>query len=112
MKIILVLALVLAMSSGSAAARTFEESLAAYHRGDYATALRGFHPLAEQGHVEAQFALGSIYFQGKGVPKDAAEAVKWYRRAAEQGLAIAQARLGEMYFLGVGVPQNYLRAHV
>ncbi len=59
--------------------------MAAYQRGDYATAIRKFRPLAEQGNAEAQFNLGGMYRQGRGVPQDDAEAMKWYRKAAEQG---------------------------
>ncbi len=33
----------------------FDEGVAAYHRGDYATALREFRPLAEQGDAAAQW---------------------------------------------------------
>ena len=36
----------------------FDEGLAAYHRGDYATALREMRPLANQGDADAQFNLG------------------------------------------------------
>ena len=37
----------------------FDDGKAAYHRGDYATAYKGFKPLAEQGDTHAQF-LGFI----------------------------------------------------
>ena len=43
------------------------EGVTAYHRGDYATALREFRPLAEQGLAEAQFNLGRLYDKGQGV---------------------------------------------
>ena len=69
---------------------------AAYDRGDYATALKEFRPLAEQGNADAQFNLGFMYENGLGVPQDYAEAVKWYRNAAEQGYAQGQANLGLM----------------
>ena len=42
----------------------------AFRRGDYATALREFRPLAEQGFVRAQFNLELMYFKGEGVPED------------------------------------------
>ena len=74
-----------------AVAQTVDEAVAAYERGDYATAIRGFRVHAEQGLAEAQLALGSMYAKGKGVPKNDAEAVKWYRLAAEQGYTIAQS---------------------
>ena len=62
------------------------EGVAAYKRGDYATALREYRPLAEQGDAAAQAALGVIYHYGQGVPQDYAEAVRWYRKAAAQGV--------------------------
>jgi TPR repeat protein len=40
--------------------------VAAYHRGDYVTALRLWRPLADQGNVHAQFNLGVKYHQGQG----------------------------------------------
>ncbi len=36
----------------------FEKGRDAYMRGDYATALREWRPLAERGHADAQFKLG------------------------------------------------------
>ena len=57
----------------------------AYNRGDYETALKKFLPLAEQGNASAQYNLGVMYANGRGVPQDYAEAMKWYRLAAEQG---------------------------
>ncbi len=89
----------------------FDEGMAAYDRGDYATALREWYPLAEQGDAEAQFNLGLMYRKGLGVPRHYAEAVKWYRKAAEQGNASAQNNLGVMYAKGQGVPQDNTEAY-
>ena len=61
---------------------------------------------AEQGDAKAQFNLGGMYFNGRGVPQDNAQAAQWYRKAAEQGEALAQFNLGVMYADGRGVPQN------
>ncbi len=88
----------------------WDEGLAAYQRGDYATALREIRPLAEQGDAQAQYYLGSMYHYGQGVPQGYAEAVKLYRKAAEQGYANAQNTLGFMYRYGQGVPQDYAKA--
>ena len=89
----------------------FLDGVAAYWRGDYATALQELKPLAEQGHAEAQTTLGLMYEYGQGVPQDYTEAVKWFRKAAEQGDTGAQHSLGFMYFLGRGVPQDYVQAY-
>jgi S1-C subfamily serine protease len=84
-----------------------EEAEAAYHRGNYATALRLFRPFADQGNANAQYYLGVMYATGHGIPEDDAAAVSWFRKAADQGNAEAQSSLGTMYFGGHGVPQDY-----
>ncbi len=89
-----------------------DEGVAAYKQGDYATALREWHPLAKQGNAKAQSNLGLMYYNGQGVTQDYAKAVKWYRKAAEQGNARAQNNLGLMYGKGLGVPQDYVQAHM
>ena len=88
------------------------EGVAAAKRGDYATALREWRPLAEQGNAKAQHNLGLIYGKGLGVSQDYAEALQWFRKAAEQGYAKAQYNLGVMYAKGRGVPQDYAQAHM
>ena len=80
------LALVLA---APAAGQDFNKGLEAYGRGDYATALREWRPLADAGYAVAQYNVGVMYRHGRGVPQDHAEAVKWYRLAAAQGDANA-----------------------
>ena len=90
---------------GVATAGPFEDAVANYRRGDYATALRLWHSLAEQGDADAQFHLGLMYESGQGVPPNDAEAIKWYRKAAEQDDAVAQFNLGIMYAKG-GSPNH------
>ena len=80
--------------------------LTSYQRGDYATALQEWRPLAEQGDALAQQYLGNMYATGRGVLENDAEAVKWYGKAAAQGHASAQFSLGLMYFNGEGVTEN------
>ncbi len=89
-----------------------DEGVAAYMRGDYATAVREWRPLAEQGDAAAQYYLGNLYRTGQGVPQDYAEAERWYRRAVEQGYASAQFNLGVIYDKGYGVPQDYVQAQM
>ena len=107
---VLGLALVL---PGPMLAADLETGGAAYDRGDYATALEEFRPLAEQGDADAQFHLGLMYDFGEGVPQDRTEAAKWFHLAAEQGHAPAQSFLGLLYLWGgEGVTQNYVLAHM
>lgn len=44
-------------------------------------------PLVKQGNADAQFNLGKMYEERKGVPQDYKTAVKWFKRAAAQGYA-------------------------
>lgn len=82
----------------------------AYQRGDYTTAIREWELMAEQGVADAQFNLGWIYDEGRGVPQDYKAAVKWYTLAAKQGYVYAQYNLGVMFDEGEDVPHNYENA--
>ena len=48
----------------------WEAGVDAYQAGDYATALKEFRLLAEQGDADAQFNLGVMYEDGQGVTQD------------------------------------------
>ncbi len=88
----------------------FQAGMDANTRGDYATALREWRPLAEQGDAIAQYNLGVLYRKGRGVPQDDVQAQQWYGKAAAQGQAKAQYNLGILYFNGEGVPKDYQQA--
>ncbi|MDP7056148.1 MAG: sel1 repeat family protein, partial [Alphaproteobacteria bacterium] len=75
---------VLLGSAGDGWSADLQKGFDAYHRGDYATALREWKPLAEQGNARAQNNLGVMYEKGLGVLQDYKTAVKWYTLAAEQ----------------------------
>ena len=113
MRIVLMIVLFVAIAA-AVSSQDFNKGAAAYHNGDYATALKEWKPLAEQGDVRAQLILGIMYSysNGIGVPQDSKEAVKWYRLAAEQGDALAQFNLGIMYGAGQGVLQDNVLAHM
>ena len=68
-----------------------------YKKKNYSEAERWYRKAAGQGDAEAQYSLGWMYEQGKGVSQDYSEAAKWYREAAVQGDAEAQNNLGAMY---------------
>lgn len=80
----------------------------------------------ERGHVDAQYKLGGIYLDGRGVRKDANEALRWLEQAASAGHAPAQNDVGRLLAAGdLGEPdfveaatwftlaakQGYLEAH-
>ena len=67
--------------------------------------------LQTPGSAEAQYALGLIYDEGRGVPEDNDQALRWYRLSAAQGDADAQNNLGAMFDVGDGVKQDKAEAH-
>ena len=108
-----VLALVLSISCLAAPAwADYQAGLDAYNRGDYATALREWRPVAEQGDPSAQFRLGLLYENGEGVPRDFATAREWYEQAAAQGEAKAQFYLGIQSAYGEGGTLDVVQAHM
>ena len=71
------------------ACTNFKAGEEVYDQGDYATALKEFRVLAEQGDAAAQYNLGLMYADGRGVPQNDKKAVRWFRLAAEKGNADA-----------------------
>src|SRR5438094_1627794 len=65
---------------------------------------------AEKGDAEAQYQLGLLYANGKGVTKDLTKAAKWTHKAADQGHAHAEYQLGWDYTTGEGVKTNLTAA--
>lgn len=65
---------------------------------------------AAQGDAAAQFNLGVLYDQGRGVRQDYQKAREWWEKAAAQGHAMAQVKLGFLYYYGQGVRQDYQKA--
>lgn len=80
-------------------------------KSDCSQALRLYNQAAKQGLAEAQYSLGQLYINGRGVPKDWVEAAKWHRKAAEQGYTKAQIALCAQYAFGMGVPEDDVEAY-
>ena len=60
---------------------------------DFEEAASWYRKAAENGHVEAMYALAEMYEEGRGVEQDIDEAVKWYREASEKGHLTAKTML-------------------
>jgi TPR repeat protein len=88
----------------------YEQGAAAYSKGDFVIALENLRPLAEQGNPDAQFRLGLMYREGKGVPQDDKQATAWLIKAAEQGQVEAQENVGFSYAKGLGVERDWVQA--
>ena len=97
------------LASGETA-ETLTEGERAFDQGDYARAQSIFRPLAEAGDAVAQFYLGKMYAEGRGITKDETSGASWYQKAAEQGNARAQHNLALMYDDGRGVAKDATEA--
>lgn len=60
--------------------------------------------------IGARQRLGTLYLEGKGVPKDTEEGLKWLNESAEMGDANACFQLGMIYYDGRLVEQDYEKA--
>jgi TPR repeat protein len=104
-------ALVLATALvASAAGGPLEEGMDAYRAKEYAKAVELWRPLADKGDAVAQYRLGTLYAEGKGVEQNDATAFMWMQRAAIQGNADAQYDMGASYFAGIGVEKSETEA--
>jgi len=104
-------ALAIAAALGApAAAGPLEDANDAYREKAYAKAAELWRPLAEKGDAEAQYSLGTLYAEGKGVEQNDATAFLWFQRAANQGVAAAQYNVGASYATGAGIGKSDVEA--
>ena len=75
--------------------------LAEWQKDPEATLLRLRHA-ANAGDRRAQFLLGQIHSEGRGVTIDAVEGLHWYRLAAHAGDSLAMNMVGRFHELGWG----------
>ncbi len=75
-----------------------------------ASALRWYTMAAEAGHHDAQYLIGMMYFNGRGIPRDVELGCTWVERAAQNGYARAQMQLAVLYSVGQGKPKDFAEA--
>lgn len=80
----------------------YNSGLEFLQKNEYERAAGAFHEAAKSGHAGAQFSLGELCEEGRGVPLSDSDAVGWYRAAADQGHASSQCNLAIMYEQGRG----------
>ena len=74
-------------------AELFATAKASFQAQDYGNAAALLLPLAQQGHLEAQYTIGYMYHYGLGLPRNEREALHWFSIAAARGHAKAQQAL-------------------
>lgn len=99
-----------AVLGAPAAAGPLEDGMAAYQEKEYTKAAELWQPLAEKGDAAAQYYLGTLFAEGRGVEQNDATAFAWFERAASQGNAVAQYNVGASYAAGTGIAKSYADA--
>lgn len=74
------------------------------------TTLKILHTYATQGEATSMNKLGTLYSEGRGVPKNIDEALIWYKKSAEKGDKLAHNNLGITYFAGIGAAKDLAEA--
>lgn len=83
-----------------AVADPLADALRALDSGRHAQAVQLLRPLAESGNALAQYRLGTMFYNGQGVPEDEKQAIHWWKQAAAQGYVEAMFQLGSAYLFG------------
>lgn len=93
-------------NSAPVAVDKFKIGSKAYQAGQYDRAHELWQPLAENGDIRAQYAIGRLYEKGRGVERNLETAISWYRKAAERGHADSEYRIAVGYAYGLGVKRD------
>lgn len=78
--------------------------------GDSIEAVKWFDMAARQDLDSSKLALGLLYFQGKGVPRNYAEALRLFKSAAKNNNDTAAYYAGLLHAVGAGTNQNFAEA--
>ncbi|MBO6783131.1 MAG: sel1 repeat family protein, partial [Alphaproteobacteria bacterium] len=98
------------LSPAGAADTEFLKGYVHARNGDPEGAIAVWAPLAERGHLRAQYALGALYSEGEGVQIDMEQAFRWWHMAARAGDRRAQFNIAGMYREGLGVEADVEQA--
>lgn len=74
-------------------------------KAQFAEAAKILEPLAKAGDAGAQYQLGVLYYNGKGVAENEKKAVDLLTRSAQQGNVIAMYQLGNAFTFGNDTPR-------
>lgn len=82
---IFLLVSILLLSACASTGQVLKQSKIDMQEGNYTTAFERLKPLAEKDNADAQYAIGYLYYYGRGTDKDLVQAQKWIRKAASAG---------------------------
>ncbi len=78
----------------------FDSGLAAYHKQDFATALKEWQPLVDQGNPRALRNVGLMYLLGQGVKANPDKAIEFLQKAVDGNDPEAMRIMAQVYIDG------------
>jgi TPR repeat protein len=94
---ILISGLALFLSACAVSTQKLEAGKTNFEQKKYSAAFTELKPLAERGNKDAQYAVGYMYFYGRGVDKNKKAAKQWITKAADQGQEQAVKASARLY---------------
>ncbi len=88
----------------------YKLAFSAYQTQDFISAETIWAGLAEQGNINAQYALGVMQLRGEAVNASPKKALSWFKKAAASGHTTAMFNVGVAYWEGSGVKKNRNKA--
>lgn len=102
----------MSFAGAAPAAADYDSGIRDYEANRHITAIAEFRRLAERGHGAAEFMIGVMYFNGRGVAKDTGVAAAWFHKAAMQAYPPAQLAYGSLHLRGVGLAPDPVAAYM
>lgn len=81
----------------------YSHGLQLLETGEYKEALKYLGKSAKEGSSQAQYTIGMMYLEGKGMKTNPEDAAYWFRKAAQNGHAPSQLQIGNCFAEGIGV---------
>lgn len=105
-KTLILMAVVVCLTALKTMAQSISYAKSLIEQGSYLDAAKQLRPLADGGDAEAQYLAATLFFEGKGVPKNDDQGVKYATLSANQGNTNAMLLLADHY-KGNGQLQKY-----
>lgn len=93
------------VSTVALAGGPLDNALELMRKGQFVEAAKALESVAKAGDPTAQYQLGLLYYNGKGVPEDEKKAVQLLTSSAEKGNVDAMYQLGNAYTFGSETPR-------
>lgn len=84
----------------------YSQGMEMLEAGDYKEALKAFGRSAKEGNHDAQYQIGLMFLEGKGVAENPEDAAYWFRKAAQNGHVASQFEIGYCFANGIGVQHD------